>query len=136
MDIVDQVRGTYALINNGDGTYTLYDDFPRFSDNNFYFPVEIDGKFWYDFIGATNTTNESNQDVMTFFQVLAPPSFEEMYRDIATKPQGYAKTIFETKLLFDDIRRQTRGDSVFAEVKQGSQVLLSLIHISEPTRPY
>ena len=123
MDIVDQVRGTYALINNGDGTYTLYDDFPRFNDNNYYFPVEIDGKYWYDFIGATNTTNGTNQDVMTFFQVLDPPSFEEMYRDIATKPQGYAKTVFESKLLFDNIRRQTRGDSLFTEVKEGSHVL-------------
>ena len=123
MDIVDQVRGTYALINNGDGTYTMYDDFPRFSDNGVYYPVEIDGKFWYDFIGATTSTNNVDTDTLTFFQVLDPPSFEEMYRDIATKPQGYAKTVFESKLLFDNIRRQTRGDSVFAEVKQGSQLI-------------
>ncbi len=123
LDIVDQVRGTYVLLNNGDGTYSLYDDFPRFGDNNYYFPVEIDGKYWYDFIGATNTTNSTNQDVMTFFQVLDPPSYAEMYRDIATKPQGYAKTVFESKLLFDNIRRQTRGDALFTEVKEGSHIL-------------
>ena len=68
----------------------MYDDFPQFDDTGFYFPVEIDGKFWYDFIGATNTTNGTDQDVLTFFQVLDPPSVEEMVNDISTKPQGYA----------------------------------------------
>ena len=123
MDVVDKVRGTYALINNGDGTFTMYDDFPQFADKGVYHPVEIDGKFWYDFIGATNNTNNVDSDTLTFFQVLDPPSFEEMYRDIATKPQGYAKTVFESKLLFDNIRRQTRGDALFTEVKEGSHVL-------------
>ena len=123
LDVVDQVRGTYVLLNNGDGTYTMYDDFPQFSDTNYFYPVEIDGKFWYDFIGSTNTSNGTNQDVLTFFQVLDPPSFDEMYRDIATKPQGYAKTVFESKLLFDNIRRQTRGNALFTETKQDSYIL-------------
>lgn len=123
MDIVDQVRGTYALLNNGDGTFTLYDDFPQFSDSDKMFAVEIDGKYWYDFIGGTKTTNGVDSETLTFFQVLDPPSMSEMVQDISTKPQGYAKTVFESKLLFDNIRRQTRGDSVFAETKQGSHIL-------------
>jgi len=123
MDIVDQVRGTYALINNGDGTFTLYDDFPQFNDRDKMFAVELDGKFWYDFIGGTKTTNGADTETLTFFQVLDPPSMSEMVNDIATKPQGYATTVFETKLLFDDIRRQSRGTSVFANVKEGSNIL-------------
>ena len=123
MDIVDQVRGTYVLLNNGDGTYTLYDDFPQFDDTGFYFPVEIDGKFWYDFIGATNTTNGTDQDVLTFFQVLDPPSVEEMVNDISTKPQGYAETVFKSKLLLDDLRKQTRGDKVFGETIEDSHLI-------------
>lgn len=123
MDIVDQVRGTYALLNNGDGTFTLYDDFPQFSDRDKMFAVELDGKFWYDFVGATVSNISGSSETLNFFQVLDPPSMSEMIRDISTKPQGYAKTVFASKMLFDNVRRQTRGDAVFAEVKQGSQVI-------------
>ena len=123
MDIVDVVRGTYALINNGDGTYTMYDDFPQFGDLAKYYPVEIDGKFWYDFIGATNSTNNVDTDKLTFFQVLDPPSYAEMYQDIMTKPQGYAETIFKSKLLLDDLRKQTRGTKVFGETVEDSNLV-------------
>ena len=123
MDVVDKVRGTYALINNGDGTFTLYDDFPEFADRGVYHPVEIDGKFWYDFIGATNYSNNTDTDSLTFFQVLDPPSYEEMYQDIMTKPQGYAETIFKSKLLFDDLRKQTRGTKVFGESVDNSNLI-------------
>jgi hypothetical protein len=70
MDIVDQVRGTYALLNNGDGTFAMYDDFPQFQDRDKMFPVELDGEGWYDFIGGRETTNGINNDTLTFFKVL------------------------------------------------------------------
>ena len=47
--------------------------------------------------------------------MLDPPSVEEMVNDISTKPQGYAETVFKSKLLLDDLRKQTRGDKVFGE---------------------
>ena len=70
MDIVDQVRGTYALLNNGDGTFAMYDDFPQFQDRDKMFAVELDGEGWYDFIGGRETTNGINNDTLTFFKVL------------------------------------------------------------------
>ena len=40
-----------------------------------------------------------------------------------TKPQGYAETIFKSKLLFDDLRKQTRGTKVFGESVDNSNLI-------------
>ena len=128
LDIVDSVRGSYVLLNEN-GSFSLYDDFPRFNDNNKYYPIEIDNKYWYDFIGSTNSYSDT-ESVATFFQVLDPPlhteicsietneckpanPFKEMMQDIVTKPQGYANGIFESKILFTDLRKNLRHTSVF-----------------------
>ena len=45
--------------------------------------IEIDNKYFYDFIGPTNTMSDT-QSIATFFQVLDPPLLE-MMNDITTK---------------------------------------------------
>lgn len=111
LDIVDTVSGTYALINE-DGTFSIYDDFPKFDDYAPYFPVEIDNKYFYDFIASTTTFGDT-ESVQTFFQVLDPPLMEMML-EITNKPKAYVDEIFKSKMLFTDLRQNQRSTSLFA----------------------
>ena len=112
LDIVDTVFGTYALINK-DGTFSIYDDFPKFNDYASYFPVEIDNKYFYDFIASTSTFGDT-ESVQTFFQVLDPPLMEMML-EITNKPKAYIDEIFKSKMLFTDLRQNQRSTSLFAK---------------------
>ena len=120
LDIVDSVRGSYVLLNEG-GSFTLYDDFPRFGDNNKYYPIEIDNKYFYDFIGSTNSYSDT-ESIATFFQVLDPPLLEMMH-DITTKPLGYADSIFESTMLLNDLRKQTKGNNLFGKNVEGTNMI-------------
>ena len=111
LDIVDTVFGTYALINE-DGTFTIYDDFPTFDDKTAYYPVEIDNKYFYDFIAST-TEYSDTESIQTFYQVLDPP-FVKMMEEITNKPEAYVEGIFESKMLFSDLRQNQRSTSLFA----------------------
>ena len=110
LDIVDSNTETYVLLNDGD-TFTLYNDFPKFTDGRSYHAVEIDGEHWYDFIGSESTYS-SSQSTTTFFQVLDPP-FAEMQHDITTKPYGYVDGVFNNFILTRDLRKQTDSTRVF-----------------------
>ena len=112
LDIVDSVSGTYVLLNEN-GTFSLYDDFPHFDDQagRTFYPIEIDNKYFYDFIGSTVSYTDT-QSIATFFQVLDPPLFE-MMQDITNKPSSYANGIFESKILFTDLRKNQRQTSLF-----------------------
>ena len=122
LDIVDSVNGTYVLINNG-GSFEFYDNFPNQGECGGcrYFPIEIDGKWQYDFIGYTQ---ESTYDThtSTFFQVLDPP-LVQMMNDITTKPEGYVNTVFESKSLLNDLRLSVRGDNIVYNRVEGAEML-------------
>ena len=122
LDIVDSVNSTYVLINNG-GSFELYDNFPNQGDCGGcrYYPVEIDGKWQYDFIGYTDERTADSQ-TSTFFQVLDPPLMQ-MMNDITTKPAGYVNTIFESKTLLDDLRVSVRSDNVLYNRVEGAEML-------------
>tara|TARA_B100001964_G_scaffold120668_1_gene134042 strand:- start:1190 stop:3202 length:2013 start_codon:yes stop_codon:yes gene_type:complete len=77
LDIVDSVHGTYVLINEV-GTFSIYDNFPDQGKCGGcrYYPVEIDGKWQYDFIGYTDERTYDSQ-IAKFFQVLDPPLIPE-----------------------------------------------------------
>ena len=111
LDIVDTVFGTYALINE-DGTFTIYDDFPIFDDFTAYYPVEIDNKYFYDFIASTMEYSDT-ESIQTFYQVLDPP-LVKMMEEITNKPKAYVEGIFESKMLFSDLRQNQRSTSLFA----------------------
>lgn len=123
LDVVDSVQNTYVLLNDGEGNFTVYDDFPRFR-NGQYFPIEIDNKYWYDFIGVTEDTNGLNQSTYAYYQVLDPPSiFEQMMNDIKSKPKGYVDTAFSSKVIFEDLRSNSNSDAVFGSVLGGTQTV-------------
>ena len=103
--------GTYALINE-DGTFTIYDDFPIFDDFTAYYPVEIDNKYFYDFIASTMEYSDT-ESIQTFYQVLDPP-LVKMMEEITNKPKAYVEGIFESKMLFSDLRQNQRSTSLFA----------------------
>ena len=115
LDIVHTNASTYVILNNGDGTFTFYDDFIDVDEDRVLWPIEIDGKFQYDFIGSTVSCNDTDTQCTTdYFQVLDPPLWE-MQQDITTKPEGYASDIFNNRLLFTDIRKQAKGNKVFGK---------------------
>lgn len=115
LDIVHTNSTTYVLLNNGDGTWTFYDDFIDVDEDRVLWPVEIDGKFQYDFIGSTVSCNSADTECTTdFFQVLDPP-LAEMQHDITTKPLGYANSIFESTMILNDLRKQSNGNRVFGK---------------------
>ena len=68
---------TYVMTNNGDGTYTETSQF-AVPDNrpvfNVLFPVEVDGKYDYDFIGSNITSPSKSQSITYFFISLDSPS--------------------------------------------------------------
>ena len=99
-DIVDVVDGTYVLINT-DNEYEIYSDFPSVGGQNRIYPVEIDGKYFYDFIGR-HQVYDGDTSINTFYQVLDPPA--QMAKDILTKPSGYAELASHNKLLFQNLR--------------------------------
>ncbi len=124
LDIVDTSVDSYVLLNDN-GTFTLYDDFPKFGDKGMnYFPVEIDGKYWYDFIGfnwSENSTNMQASRTLTFFQVLDPPLLE-MQQDIVNKPKGHIDAVYDDLIRYKDMRKQTTGTSLFYEKFDNSDI--------------
>jgi len=67
---------TYALINNGDGTYTETSQFAvpdTFSSLFPSYPVEVDGKYNYDFIGWDIVSKSQSQSISSFFISLNSP---------------------------------------------------------------
>ena len=115
LDIAHTNSTTYILLNNGDGTWSFYDDFIDLDNDRVLWPIEIDGKFQYDFIGSNVSCNDADTECITdFFQVLDPP-LEEMQHDIVTKPMGYANNIFESTMLLNDIRNQSKGNRIFGK---------------------
>jgi hypothetical protein len=104
LDIVDVVDGTYVLINNTVGkfvSYEYYNDFPGAGSESTFYPVEIDGKYQYDFIGR-HQIYDGDTSINTLYQVLDPPA--QMAKDILTKPSGYAQAASENKLRYASLR--------------------------------
>ena len=109
-DIVDVVWHTYVLINT-DGEFEIYNDFPNVDNQNTLAPVEIDNKYFYDFIGRhqildgwDDNTQQWDTSINTFYQVLDPPA--QMAHDILTKPSGYAEAAAHNKLFFSNLRHK------------------------------
>lgn len=122
LDIVDSVNSTYVLLNE-DGYFQLYDDLPDQGECGGcrYFPIEIDNKWQYDFIGFTDERTIDSATA-TFFQVLDPP-LAQMIQDITTKPSGYASSIFNSKILLNDLRSGIGSNNLMYSRLEGSEML-------------
>ena len=112
LDIVSSGVNSYVLLNNN-GVFELYDNFPAFDYGHLtgLFPVEIDGKDWYDFVGSIVTNDDASSD-NTFWLMMDPVNvLQQMADEIANKPSQYAQTVFENKSLFNVIKNQTLYDN-------------------------
>ena len=112
LDIVSSGVNSYVLLNNN-GVFELYDNFPAFDYGHLtgLFPVEVDGKDWYDFVGSIVTQNDTSSD-NTFWLMMDPVNvLQQMANEIANKPSQYAQTVFENKSLFNVIKNQTLYDN-------------------------
>ena len=103
----------YVMINNGDGTFTESSQF-AVPDNggvmNLLFPVEVDGMYDYDFIGANIVSNSDTQTTTSFFISLDPPSqLDEMRTELFDKSKNYAQTVFTNKTMFHNIKNATKS---------------------------
>ena len=125
LDIVDTVHYTYVLINDGKGKYSIYDHtkFPKVGGERLLFPVEIDGKYQYDFISYT-TNCSSDQCTTSYYQVLDPPTINElMLGDLFSKPAAYGNLASLSNAAFSDIfyygRNNNFGARAFAGYRNG-----------------
>lgn len=112
LDIVSSGVNSYVLLNNN-GVFELYDNFPAFDSGHLtgLFPIEVDGKDWYDFAGSI-VTNDGTSSDNTFWLMMDPVNvLQQMADEIANKPTQYAQTVFENKSLFNVIKNQTLYDN-------------------------
>jgi len=122
LDIVDTNTHTYVLINDGTGKFSMYDHtkFPRVNGSDgTYYPVEIDGKYQYDFIGYANSCNEDSCTT-SYFQVLDPPAQSNIYNllldDFVSKPSGYTTMASIANRAYNDLFYYSRWNSNDARV--------------------
>ena len=107
----------YVLKNNGDGTFVKYNQFAVPENNpdmSLLFPVEVDGKYEYDFIGMDILSMSETQTVTNFFISLDPPAqLQEMHDELFDKSINHVQSIFENKTMFHNIKNTSLSDSVF-----------------------
>ena len=124
LDIVDSTTQTYVLLNEGNGKFKMYDhtNFPRLQNSDgTYFPVEIDGKWQYDFIGyGTNCSGDTC--TTSYFQVLDPPAntmpdiFDAILDDFVRKPSSYTTMAALANRAYTDLFYYSRWNSNNARV--------------------
>lgn len=133
LDIVDSNSHTYVLLNQGDGKFKMYDhtNFPRVNGSDgTYFPVEIDGKYQYDFIGYSQSCT-SDQCTTSYFQVLDPPMgaasnlYDIVLADFLNKPSNYSTLASMANRAYSDLFYYSRWNSnssrVFSTYNDGVQ---------------
>ncbi len=101
LDIIDVNTRTSVFINNG-SNFTLYDDFVDTDEDILLWPIEIDGKHHYDFIGSKQDCI-GDTCITNFYQLLDPPSLA-LLEDFFTKGDGFVSALVEASYLGDEIR--------------------------------
>ena len=102
LDIVDSNTRTSVFLNN-QTSFDLYDDFVDTDEDVLLWPVEIDGKYHYDFIGSHNQICSQESCTTNFYQLLDPPSSVLAY-DFFQKTQGFIDSITQASFLGDYLR--------------------------------
>lgn len=110
LDVVSTNGRSYVLLNEN-GSFKLYDDFPIFDngDGGNLWPVEIDGKWWYDFIGLREVRVDNDTGYIDFFQVLDPPAMANVMNiDLYSKPNAYRNLAQIANNVYNDLFYFTR----------------------------
>ncbi len=106
LDIIDSNTRTYVLLNE-DNTYRFYDDFVDEDEDRILWPVEIDGKYHYDFIGS-NVKCSGDSCTTNFFQVLDPLN-EDLLKNFLSKGNIYSNSILTSVAQYNHVRRVSRN---------------------------
>jgi hypothetical protein len=136
LDIVDAVNGTYVLINTGNGKFKMLDHtkFPT-ADGKLatLFPVEIDGKWDYDFISYTTPECTSDSCTTSYYQVLDPPVgtvpglYDIILDDFTRKPSTYTTMAAMANRAYTDLfyysRWNTNNARVFSTYNNGIKTI-------------
>jgi len=107
LDIVDSNSRTYVLLNEGD-FFDFYDNFVDLDEDRILWPIEIDNKFDYDFIGSFTTSNGRDYSLTTYFQVLDPQN-EDLLNNFMSKGSVYSEYILSSLNRYNDVRRSSRN---------------------------
>mgnify|MGYP001157401055 FL=1 len=102
LDIVDTTTRTSVFINN-QTSFDLYDDFVDTDEDVLLWPVEIDGKYHYDFIGSHVQICATNYCTTNFYQLLDPPA-ADITTDFLSKTNGYFVSLAQASYLNDHLR--------------------------------
>ncbi len=102
LDIVDSNTRTSVFLNN-QNTFDLYDNFVDTDEDVLLWPVEIDGKYHYDFIGSHNQICNQESCTTNFYQLLDPPS-STLVDDFLQKSGGFVDSIIQASYLGDYLR--------------------------------
>ena len=105
LDIVDSVTRTYVLLNNGD-FFDFYDNFVDADDDRILWPIEIDGKYHYDFIGS-NVDCKADSCTTNFFQVLDPIN-QDLLKNFLYKGDVYSDRMNLSLNRYGQVRKASR----------------------------
>ena len=94
------------LINNGD-IFNFYDNFVDLDEDRILWPIEIDNKFDYDFIGSFSDGNGRDYSLTTYFQVLHPQN-EDLLNNFVSKGNVYSEYIIYSLNQYSEVRRSSR----------------------------
>ncbi len=120
LDIIDSNTRTSVLINNIT-SFDLYDNFVDLDEDILLWPVEIDGKYHYDFIGSTFSCGSSSCTT-DYYQLLDPPNLA-LIDDFSQKPSGFISSLVEASYLGDHLRDlSNNSETVFYTDLQSSML--------------
>ena len=120
LDIIDVNTRTSVFLNNG-SSFNLYDDFVDADEDILLWPIEIDGKYHYDFIGSHQICNP-DRCITNFYQLLDPPS-SALLEDFFTKADGFMSAIVEASYLGDEIRLMLQKSNIVHRSNVASDLL-------------
>jgi len=101
LDIIDVSTRTSVFLNNG-SSFNLYDDFVDADEDILLWPIEIDGKYHYDFIGSHQVCNP-DRCITNFYQLLDPPALA-LSEDFFSRADNFVHTLVAASYIGDDIR--------------------------------
>ena len=102
LDIVDTNTRTSVYLNN-QSSFNLYDDFVDTDEDVLLWPVEIDSKYHYDFIGSHHQGCSGDSCTTSFYHLLDPPS-SVLVDDFFQKTQGFIDSVIQASYLGDYLR--------------------------------
>ena len=121
LDIVDTNTRTSVYLNN-QSSFNLYDDFVDTDEDVLLWPVEIDSKYHYDFIGSHHQGCSGDTCTTSFYQLLDPPS-SVLVDDFFQKTQGFINSITQASYIGDYLREMPDQSKIHYQANSSTSFL-------------